>query len=135
LLWLTVHGDTIKGRRKLYNRRVRVHLTQIVRVHTKGCIVADHRFDDHNLWRLLTEMLRFDTVMRLCGNSAYAFAAVRLTLLVTTGEALGCGRHCKTDTAKRYTHSLFRWGRMFYDSRPCSKSGLFSPTVSAQYGI
>ncbi len=37
-----------------------------------------------------------------------ALAMMLLTLLVTTGEALGYDRMLKVNTVKRRTHSLFR---------------------------
>ncbi len=47
-----------------------------------------------------------------------AFAVALLTLLGTTGEALGYDRHLKSNTSKRRTHSLFRQGCMLYELIP-----------------
>ena len=47
-----------------------------------------------------------------------AFAAVLLTLLGATGEALGYDRMLKTNTVKRRVHSLFRQGCMLHDLIP-----------------
>ena len=47
-----------------------------------------------------------------------AFAVVLLTLLGAAGEALGYGRHLKSNTARRRTHSVFRQGCMLYELIP-----------------
>lgn len=68
LVWLTVNKDTLKDRRSLYEHRVLVRLAEILPANVTVCIVADRGFGDQNLYRLLTEQLHFDYVIRFRGN-------------------------------------------------------------------
>jgi len=68
LVWLTVNKDELKDRRSLYERRVLVRLAEILPAQVKVCIIADRGFGDQNLYRLLTEELHFDHVIRFRGN-------------------------------------------------------------------
>jgi hypothetical protein len=64
LVWLTVDKKTLKDRRNLYEDRVLVRLAEILPANVKVCILADRGFGDQKLYRLLTEELHFDYVIR-----------------------------------------------------------------------
>src|SRR5690242_16884370 len=68
LLWLTVDKKTLKDRRNLYEDRLLVRLAEILPPHVRVRIIADRGFGDHKLYRLLTEQLHFDYVIRFRGN-------------------------------------------------------------------
>jgi hypothetical protein len=70
LVWLTVHKNTLKNQRNFYEDRVLMQLAEILPAHVKVCIVADRGFGDQKLYRLLTEELHFDYVIRFRGNIA-----------------------------------------------------------------
>jgi hypothetical protein len=77
LVWLTVDKDTLKDHRNLYEHRVLVRLAELLAPDTKVCIVADRGFGDQKLYKMLTEELYFDYVIRFRGNIA---------VTATTGE-------------------------------------------------
>jgi hypothetical protein len=77
LVWLTVDKRTLKDNRSLYEHRVLVRLAELLPAETKVCIVADRGFGDQKLYRMLTEELCFDYVIRFRGNIA---------VTATTGE-------------------------------------------------
>jgi hypothetical protein len=58
-----------------------------------------------------------------------AFAVVLLTLLGSTGEALGYDRLLKSNTAKHRTHPLFRQGCMLYELIPTMPEPRLLPLV------
>jgi len=68
LVWLTVDKKTLKDHRNLYEDRALVRLAEILPPHVKVRIIADRGFGDHKLYRLLTEQLHFDYVIRFRGN-------------------------------------------------------------------
>ena len=68
LVWLTVDKKTLKDQRNLYEDRLLVRLAEILPPHVKVRIIADRGFGDHKLYRLLTEQLHFDYVIRFRGN-------------------------------------------------------------------
>ena len=68
LLWHTVEKATLKNRRNHEEYRLLVALAEIVPAETRVCIVADRGFGDHKLYRVLTEDLKFDFVIRFRGN-------------------------------------------------------------------
>jgi len=77
LVWLTVDKATLKNNRSLYEHRVLVRLAELLPADTKVCVVADRGFGDRKLYRMLTEELCFDFVIRFRGNIA---------VTATTGE-------------------------------------------------
>ena len=77
LVWLTVDKSTLKHRRSLYEHRVLVRLAELLPADLRVCIIADRGFGDQNLYRVLTEELHFDYVIRFRGNIA---------VTTTTGE-------------------------------------------------
>jgi hypothetical protein len=77
LVWLTVDKDTLKDNRSLYEHRVLVRLAELLPADIKVCVVADRGFGDQKLYRMLTEELCFDYVIRFRGNIA---------VTATTGE-------------------------------------------------
>jgi Transposase DDE domain len=78
LVWLTVDTATLKDRRNGYEYQVLVRLAEVLPADTHVCIVADRGFGDHKLYRVLTEELKFDFVIRFRGN---------ITVTAATGEA------------------------------------------------
>jgi hypothetical protein len=77
LVWLTVDKRTLKDNRSLYEHRVLVQLAELLPADIKVCVVADRGFGDQKLYRMLTEELCFDYVIRFRGNIA---------VTATTGE-------------------------------------------------
>jgi hypothetical protein len=77
LVWLTVNKNTLKNNRSLYEHRVLVRLAELLPADIKVCVVADRGFGDQKLYRMLTEELYFDYVIRFRGNIA---------VTATTGE-------------------------------------------------
>ena len=68
LLWLTVDTATLRNHRNEYEYQVLVRLAEALPADIKVCIVADRGFGDQKLYRLLTEELTFDYVIRFRGN-------------------------------------------------------------------
>jgi hypothetical protein len=68
LVWLTVDKATLKDRRNGYEDQVLRRLAEMVPAGVRICIVADRGFGDHKLYRLLSEELGFDYVIRFRGN-------------------------------------------------------------------
>lgn len=68
LMWLTVVTSTLKNRRNEYEYQVLVRLAEALAADVKVCVVADRGFGDHKLYRVLTEELHFDYVIRFRGN-------------------------------------------------------------------
>ena len=74
LVWLTVDKSTLKDRRNFYEHRVLVRLAELLPAETKVCIVADRGFGDQKLYKMLTEDLCFDYVIRFRGSIAVTAA-------------------------------------------------------------
>jgi hypothetical protein len=68
LVWLTVDKSTLKERRGFYEHRVLVRLAELLPARVKVRIVADRGFGDQKLYKMLTEELYFDYVIRFRGN-------------------------------------------------------------------
>ena len=68
LMWLTVDTSTLKNRRNEYEYQVLVRLAEALPADVKVCVVADRGFGDQKLYRVLTEELKFDYVIRFRGN-------------------------------------------------------------------
>ena len=68
LVWLTVDKATLKNRRNGYEYQVLVRLAEVLPADVRVCVVADRGFGDHKLYRVLTEELKFDYVIRFRGN-------------------------------------------------------------------
>jgi hypothetical protein len=68
LLWLTVDAATLKNHRNEYEYQVLVRLADALPSDLKVCIVADRGFGDQKLYRVLSEQLKFDYVIRFRGN-------------------------------------------------------------------
>src|SRR5438105_11402432 len=68
LLWLTVDKAMLKNHRKAYEYRVLVQLAEALPPDVKVLIVADRGFGDQKLYRVLTEELKFDYLIRFRGN-------------------------------------------------------------------
>jgi hypothetical protein len=77
LVWSTVDKRTLKHNRSLYEQRLLVRLAELLPADIKVCVVADRGFGDQKLYRVLTEELCFDYVIRFRGNIA---------VTATTGE-------------------------------------------------
>ena len=74
LVWLTVDKRTLKDNRSLYEHRVLVRLAELLPADIKVCVVADRGFGDQKLYKLLTEELCFEYVIRFRGNIAVTAA-------------------------------------------------------------
>ena len=74
LVWLTVDKSTLKDRRNDYEYQALVRLADALPADVAVCIVADRGFGDQKLYRVLTEELKFDYVIRFRGNIAVAAA-------------------------------------------------------------
>ena len=68
LVWLTVGTATLKDRRNAYQDQVLMRLAEVLPADVRVRIVADRGFGDQTLYRLLTEELKFDFVIRFRGN-------------------------------------------------------------------
>src|ERR1700712_61054 len=68
LVWLTVDSATLKDRRNDYEYQVLVRLAEVLPADVRVRIVADRGFGDHKLYRVLTDELKFDFVIRFRGN-------------------------------------------------------------------
>ena len=77
LVWLTVDTSTLKDHRNEYEYQVLVRLADALPADIAVCILADRGFGDQKLYRMLTEELCFDYVIRFRGNIA---------VTTTTGE-------------------------------------------------
>ena len=60
----------LKNRRNGYEYQVLVRLAEILPADVRVRIVADRGFGDHKLYRVLSEELKFDFVIRFRGNIA-----------------------------------------------------------------
>jgi hypothetical protein len=74
LVWLTVDKATLKNHRNAYEYRVLVRLAEALPADVKVLIVADRGFGDQKLYRVLTEELKFDYLIRFRGNIAVTSA-------------------------------------------------------------
>jgi hypothetical protein len=104
LVWLTVDKSTLKDRRNLYEHRVLVRLAELLPAETKVCIVADRGFGDQKLYRMLTEELCFDYVIRFRGNIAVTAATGETRTAAAWVQAGGRARVLRNAevTADRY---------------------------------
>ncbi len=68
LVWLTVDTATLKDRRNDYEDQVLVRLAEVLPAEVRVRIVADRGFGDQKLYRMLTDELKFDFVIRFRGN-------------------------------------------------------------------
>jgi hypothetical protein len=74
LVWLSVDKRMLKDNRNLYEHRVLVRLAELLPADIKVCVIADRGFGDQKLYKLLTEELCFDYVIRFRGNIAVTAA-------------------------------------------------------------
>jgi hypothetical protein len=68
LVWLTVDTATLKDRRNAYEDQVLMRLAEVLPANVRVRIVADRGFGDQKLYRMLTDELKFDFVIRFRGN-------------------------------------------------------------------
>jgi hypothetical protein len=68
LVWLTVDTATLRNHRNEYEYQVLVRLADMLPADIKVCVVADRGFGDQKLYRVLTEELHFNYVIRFRGN-------------------------------------------------------------------
>ena len=104
LVWLTVDKKTLKDHRNLYEDRALVRLAEILPPHVKVRIIADRGFGDHKLYRLLTEQLHFDYVIRFRGNILVTAADGEARTAASWVGASGRARtlRCAKVTAERH---------------------------------
>ena len=104
LVWLTVDKSTLKDHRTLYEHRVLVRLAELLPAGIKVCIVADRGFGDQKLYKMLTEELYFDYVIRFRGNIAVTAVSGETRSAAAWVQAGGRARILRgaTVTADRY---------------------------------
>jgi len=68
LVWMTVDTATLKDRRNAYEDQVLMRLAEVLPPAVRVRIVADRGFGDQKLYRMLTDELKFDFVIRFRGN-------------------------------------------------------------------
>ena len=68
LVWLTVDTATLKNHRNEYEYQVLVRLADMLPADLNVCVVADRGFGDQKLYRMLTEELHFNYLIRFRGN-------------------------------------------------------------------
>ena len=68
LVWLTVGTAALKDRRNAHEDQVLMRLAEVLPAGVRVRIVADRGFGDQKLYRMLTDELRFDFVIRFRGN-------------------------------------------------------------------
>ena len=68
LVWLTVDKNTLKHNRNRYEHTVLVRLAEALPSDVEVLIVADRGFGDQKLYRVLTDELKFDYLIRFRGN-------------------------------------------------------------------
>ena len=68
LVWLTVDTATLENHRNEYEYQALVRLADALPADIAVCIVADRGFGDQKLYRVLTEELKFNYVIRFRGN-------------------------------------------------------------------
>ena len=90
--WLTVDTATLKNRRNGYEYQALVRLAEALPDGVEVCIVADRGFGDHKLYRVLTEELKFDFVIRFRGNIMVTAADGETR---TAAEWIGKGGHAR----------------------------------------
>jgi hypothetical protein len=104
LLWLTVDTATLKNHRNEYEYQVLVRLAEALPADIAVCIVADRGFGDQKLYRVLSEELKFDYVIRFRGNIIVTAAAGEVR---TAADWIGAGGRARLlrgalVTAERY---------------------------------
>ena len=105
LFWLSVETATLKDRRNGYEYQALVRLAEALPVGIKVCLVADRGFGDRKLYRLLTEELKFDFVIRFRGN---------ITVTAADGEA----RHAADWVGKGGRARILRGATVTADAYP-----------------
>lgn len=105
LIWHTVDKANLKNRRNEEEYRLLVALAEIVPAETRVCIVADRGFGDHKLYRVLTEELKFDYVIRFRGNILVTAASGEARPAAEWVMAAGRARTLRAAavTAERFT--------------------------------
>ena len=105
LVWLTVDKRTLKDNRSRYEHRVLVRLAELLPADIKVCVVADRGFGDQKLYRVLTEELCFDYVIRFRGNIAVTATTGETRTAAAWVQASGRARVLRAAavTADRYT--------------------------------
>ncbi len=68
LVWLTVEKASLRDRRGFYEQAALVRLAETLPANVGVCIVADRGFADKKLYRVLTDELKFDFVIRFRGD-------------------------------------------------------------------
>src|SRR3954447_21973364 len=68
LFWLSVETATLKDRRNGYEYQSLVSLAEALPIGITVCLVADRGFGERKPYRVLTEDLKFDFVIRFHSN-------------------------------------------------------------------
>jgi hypothetical protein len=129
LVWLTVATATLKGCRNEIEYQVLVRLAEMLPAAVRVRIIADRGFGDHKLYRVLTEELRFDFVIRFRGTITVTAAGGETRRAADWVGARGRARVLRgaTVTAERYEVGP-PWSAC--RTRPCSNPGALPPAAS-----
>ena len=107
LVWLTVDTATLKDRRNAYEDQVLMRLAEVLPAGVRVRIVADRGFGDQKLYRMLTDELKFDFVIRFRGN----IEGDRCRRRGTAGGRVGRSGWTRTRAARRHGHRRRLSGR------------------------
>ncbi len=107
LIWLTVDKTTLKNHRNAYEYRVLVRLAEALPAAVKVLIVADRGFGDQKLYRVLSEELKFDFLIRFRGNIAVTSAEGETR---PAAEWVGAGGRARTLRNARVTADDYQVG-------------------------
>ena len=104
LVWLTVETATLKNHRNEYEYQVLVRLADALPADITVCIVADRGFGDQKLYRVLSNELEFDYVIRFRGNIAVTATDGEVRTAAAWVGPGGCARVLRGArvTAERY---------------------------------
>ena len=107
LIWLSVDKTTLKNHRNAYEYRVLVRLAEALPADVKVLIVADRGFGDQKLYRVLSEELKFDFLIRFRGNIAVTSAEGETR---PAAEWVGAGGRAQTLRNARVTADNYQVG-------------------------
>lgn len=107
LAWLTVDKTTLKNHRNAYEYHVLVRLAEALPADVKVLIVADRGFGDQKLYRVLSEELKFDYLIRFRGNIAVTSAEGETR---PAADWVGAGGRARTLRNARVTADNYQVG-------------------------
>jgi Transposase DDE domain len=107
LLWLTVETAALKDRRNEMEYQALVRLAEMLPAAVRVRIVADRGFGDQKLYRVLTEELKFDFVIRFRGNITATAAGGETR---SAAEWVGAGGRARVLRGAAVTAERYRVG-------------------------